>query len=146
MKVVIDHVSGSRSGQRQELIGSDKVTFGRHPSCTVSFDAHRDLDASSRHAELSVSEEGARLKDVGSSNGTFVGGERLVEISVALGNRVVVEFGSGGPQVAIWVGRDADPPPPAPAFRRRGRLPRWAWVVIAALALAVLVGAIVQLS
>jgi len=135
VKVVIDHVSGSRRGQRQELVGLDTVSFGLHPGCTESFDAHRDLDASSRHAELAVSEDGGRLVDVGSSNGTYVGGERLVEIAVAPRNRVVVEFGEGGPQVAIWVGLEDEAGPPPLATPRR--TPR---NVMVAVVLAVLLG------
>lgn len=52
MRVVIDHLAGSRRGQRQEFAASARIRFGRHPECEVSFDPHKDIDASSRHAEL----------------------------------------------------------------------------------------------
>ena len=44
----------------------------------MSFDPHRDIDASSRHAELRRIDAGWVLVDLGSSNGTFlkVHGER----------------------------------------------------------------------
>ena len=65
MKIVIDHVSGSRRGQRQELVAEGKLRFGRHPECEVSFDAHKDIDASSRHAELRPQGDDWILVDVG---------------------------------------------------------------------------------
>jgi hypothetical protein len=129
VKIVVDHVAGSRRGQRQEFSGQERLSIGRHPKCDVSFDAHRDLDASSRHAELRSGEEGYVLHDVGSSNGTFVGGERVSEIPVPPGQSVVVEFGSGGPQLRIWVGEDDMAPEPL----RLGRPFPWRWVVLAVL-------------
>ena len=131
MKIVVDHVMGSRRGQRQEFQAEQRLTIGRHPKCDVSFDAHRDLDASSRHAELRAGEGGYVLHDVGSSNGTFVGGERVSEIPVPPGQSVVVEFGSGGPQRRIWGGAGHLAPEPI----RLGRPFPWRW-----LALAVLLG------
>jgi hypothetical protein len=44
VKVVIDHVAGSRRGQRQEFSATQRVRFGRHPDCEVSFDPHKDID------------------------------------------------------------------------------------------------------
>lgn len=118
MKIVIDHVRGSRRGQRQEFAGGSRVSIGRHPKNDVSFDAHRDLDASSRHAELR--QKGGRyvLTDVGSSNGTFVGGNRVSEVTLEDEQAVVVEFGAGGPELRIWVGpEDRAPEPPRPPSR-----------------------------
>ena len=129
MKIVVDHVVGSRRGQRQEFAGGERLTIGRHPKCDVSFDAHRDLDASSRHAELRAGEAGYVLHDVGSSNGTFVGGERVSEIPLEPGVSVLVEFGAGGPQLRLWVGEDDMAPEPM----RLGRRFPWRWVALALL-------------
>jgi FHA domain len=137
VKVVIDHLAGSRRGQRQELPADRKVRFGRHPECEVSFDALRDIDASSRHAELRPGDGGAWvLADVGSSNGTFVDGRRITELAVAAGTPVVVEFGAGGPGLRLFVGDDAQvaqlgAPPLVP--RRASRT----WIVVVAAAAAV---------
>lgn len=127
MKIVVDHVFGSRRGQRQEFPAGSRLTIGRHPKNDVSFDAHRDLDASSRHAELRGGEAGYALHDVGSSNGTFVAGERVSEIPVEVGQSVVVEFGAGGPQLRIWVGQDDMAPEP---IRLSRRFP-WRWLALA---------------
>jgi len=104
---VIDHIDGSRRGQRQELACGPRIRFGRHPDCEITFDAHRDLDASSRHAELRQGDDRFVLVDTGSSNGTFVGGERIAELDVPVGAPIEVEFGAGGPRLRLLVGDDA---------------------------------------
>jgi S1-C subfamily serine protease len=115
MKIVIDHIAGSRRGQRQEFEPGDRVRFGRHPENEVSFDAHRDLDASSRHAELL--REGSRfvLRDIGSSNGLFVDSEKVVVVPVAIGEPLEVAFGAAGPRVRLFIGEQDDVPPPPSA-------------------------------
>ena len=125
MRVVIDHVAGTRRGQRQELAATERVRFGRHPDCEVSFDAHRDIDASSRHAELRPLEAGWVLVDVGSSNGTYVEGRRITEAPVAANAPISVEFGPGGPRIRLFIGDDSaiEGLPPAPV--ERPRLPAW---------------------
>lgn len=148
MRVVIDHIAGSRRGQRQEFPASARVRFGRHPDCEVSFDPHRDIDASSRHAELRVATSAAAddpllsqgwvLVDLGSSNGTYVEGHRVTETPVTRNVPINVEFGPGGPRIRLFVGDDSaiESLPPAPVARKR---PRWVVPAICAvLALAVL--------
>lgn len=139
VRIVIDHVSGSRRGQRQELPGDGKVRFGRHPECEVSFDAHRDIDASSRHAELRQHGERWVLVDVGSSNGTYVDGKRITEAPVSPGVPVMVDFGPTGPKLRLFIGDDeqvvrlAAPPVEAAPSRR-------SWVLAAVAAVVVAVG------
>jgi pSer/pThr/pTyr-binding forkhead associated (FHA) protein len=134
VRVVVDHVAGTRRGQRQEFPAESRVRFGRHPDCEVSFDAHRDIDASSRHAELrprvprvtdvgvgaqsATTPAGAGwvLVDLGSSNGTYVDGHRITEASITESHAVAVDFGPGGPRIRLFIGDDAAiaslPPPP----------------------------------
>jgi len=139
MRVVIDHLSGTRRGQRQELSPDARVRFGRHPECEVSFDAVRDIDASSRHAELRPPSASQRdhwvLVDVGSSNGTFVDGHRITEAPIQPGHAVVVALGPDGPRLRLFVGDDlqlAQLPPIEPPPRRRVGP-----VIVVAVALAV---------
>ncbi len=106
LRIVVDHIDGSRRGQRQELACGARVRFGRHPDCEITFDAHRDLDASSRHAELRQDGDRFVLIDTGSSNGTFVNGERIAEQEVPVGQPIEVEFGGGGPRLRLLVGDD----------------------------------------
>ena len=133
MRVVIDHVAGSRRGQRQEFPATSRIRFGRHPDCEVSFDPHRDIDASSRHAELRVVEAPRSattdeapppswvLVDLGSSNGTYADGHRVTETAVTRNVPVAVEFGPGGPRIRLFVGDDSaiENLPPAPVEKRR---------------------------
>jgi hypothetical protein len=137
VKIVIDHVRGSRRGQRQEFTAGERVTIGRHPRSDVSFDAHRDLDASSRHAELRRRGEGWVLCDVGSSNGTFVAGQRIGEVPIEPERSLDVEFGVGGPILGIWIGpADRAPEPRVDGSRRWVRLGVIAAVVAIALFVA----------
>jgi len=128
VRVVIDHIAGSRRGQRQEFPATSRIRFGRHPDCEVSFDPHRDIDASSRHAELRVVEaqrssatdevpqQAWVLVDLGSSNGTYVEGHRVTETAVTRNVPVAVEFGPGGPRIRMFVGDETaiENLPPAP--------------------------------
>lgn len=136
MRVVIDHVAGSRRGQRQEFPAGTRVRFGRHPECEVSFDPHKDIDASSRHAELRPVGAGWVLVDLGSSNGTYVDGHRITESPVAPATPLALEFGPGGPRVRLFVGDDAAvealPPAPIEAPPRR-----WGAAAVAAIVVAV---------
>jgi pSer/pThr/pTyr-binding forkhead associated (FHA) protein len=129
VRVVIDHVAGSRRGQRQELPAGSRVRFGRHPECEVSFDPQRDIDASSRHAELRHIDAGWILVDLGSSNGTYVDGHRVTETPVVQNVPVSIEFGPGGPRVRLFVGDDQaiEALPPAPVEAAR---PTWLWPAI----------------
>jgi ABC transport system ATP-binding/permease protein len=129
VRVVVDHVAGSRRGQRQEFAAASRVRFGRHPECEVSFDPQRDIDASSRHAELRQADAGWVLSDLGSSNGTYVDGHRVTETPIVRNIPVVVEFGSGGPRIRLFVGDDKaiEALPPAPVEAAR---PTWLVPVI----------------
>jgi pSer/pThr/pTyr-binding forkhead associated (FHA) protein len=147
MRVVIDHIAGSRRGQRQEFPATSRIRFGRHPDCEVSFDPQRDIDASSRHAELRVVETATSsateqvsqawvLVDLGSSNGTYVEGHRVTETPVTRNVPIRIEFGPGGPRIRLLVGDDeaVESLPPAPVERPR---PRWLAPAIAGAAVLV---------
>lgn len=138
MRVVIDHVAGSRRGQRQEFAAETRVRFGRHPECEVSFDPQRDIDASSRHAELRHVDAGWVLVDLGSSNGTYVEGHRVTETPVVQNAPVSIEFGPGGPRVRLFVGDDQaiEALPPAPIEVSR---PTWLVPVIAGAGILVVI-------
>jgi putative serine protease PepD len=123
-----------------------RVRFGRHPDCEVSFDPHRDIDASSRHAELRTASgpdrSGWVLVDLGSSNGTYVDGARVTEAAVVRDTPVSIEFGPGGPRIRLFVGDDAAiaalVPPPIEKVRPRWLVPAIVGAIALGLALLLL--------
>ncbi|HEU4406949.1 MAG TPA: sigma 54-interacting transcriptional regulator [Polyangiaceae bacterium] len=57
-------------------VGTDAVLLGRDAACQMMLD---DPHVSAVHAEMVATERGVRLRDLGSRNGTFLGGVRLGE-------------------------------------------------------------------
>jgi hypothetical protein len=64
-------------------------TVGRHPGCTIVLD---DSFVSSEHASLELAGNRWYVRDLGSTNGTFVNGH-AVETSAGLDDGDVVQFG-----------------------------------------------------
>lgn len=118
----IEHTAGAHAGQIRSLrdafaaAGRRTITFGRDPECDVRFDPHGDRRASGRHAEMSVEEGALVLRDLGSSNGTFVNGERIDWREVKVGDRI--RFADGGPEILLALDRASDD---APVDRRADR-------------------------
>ena len=111
----------------------------------MSFDATRDIDASSRHAELRPPAKGVEqwmLVDVGSSNGTYADGKRVTELPVSPGQPVVVEFGPSGPSLRLFIGTEEQVvslgAPPTPVVRSNRTV-----VVAVVVAALVVAGAVV---
>jgi V8-like Glu-specific endopeptidase len=121
LKIVVEHLQGSRRGQRQIFDLVPCLRFGRHPENDVAFDPHRDLDASTRHAELRNEQGAYFLVDVGSSNGTYVDGERVSRVPLTTGVPIEIEFGPGGPYCRVYLGDSQSPP--ATIARRSGMGP-----------------------
>jgi len=96
---VIHCLRGTRTGRRFAIHG-DVAVIGRDPRCEVPLHNTEDSLASARHLE--VKREGARftVRDLGSTNGTFIDGVRLeAPISVVAGTEV--ECGPKGPLFRI---------------------------------------------
>lgn len=108
----------------------------------MSFDPQRDIDASSRHAELRTVDGGWVLVDLGSSNGTYVEGRRITETPVARNTPLSIDFGPGGPRVRLFIGDDGEIEalPPAPVEAQRPR-----WIVPASIGGASLVAIVILL-
>jgi serine phosphatase RsbU (regulator of sigma subunit) len=69
-------IGGAEPGQRVE-IHETPVTIGRSPQQTLVF--ADDPNVSRRHVRLSVVDDRVVAEDLGSTNGTFVDGERLTQ-------------------------------------------------------------------
>jgi DNA-binding winged helix-turn-helix (wHTH) protein len=61
-------------GRREIAIDPGDNLIGRDREAVVWID---DDSVSRRHARISIGEEGATIEDLGSKNGTYVGGERI---------------------------------------------------------------------
>jgi adenylate cyclase len=92
-----------------ELRPKTMVVVGRavNSDCAIV-----DATVSRRHAELTVTDEGIQLKDLGSSNGTFVNGVKVDTYFVAPGDTVT--FGKVAFKVERLAPPAAAPPPPPP--------------------------------
>lgn len=109
---------GARSGARERFEKSI-VAIGRHPINDLRFDADRDLDVSSRHAELRSVGDRHVIVDLGSTNGTFVNGAQ-VDSERPIFDGDVITFGANGPQAEFRVVQDVA----APATRVSRSTPR----------------------
>lgn len=122
MRIVIQHLGGREAG-RSDSFPLGTVRIGRDEGCDVRLDLHRDLEVSGRHAEIYLDPaRGLRLRDLGSTNGTWLDGERIEDAPLASGARV--ELGRGGILLRVrlrrslreWLtGRDPARPAAAPA-------------------------------
>jgi adenylate cyclase len=81
--------------QTIELRAGASLVVGRSPTSDAPV---IDSTVSRRHAELVAGEGGAEVRDLGSSNGTFVNGARVERAPLTLGD--VVRFGKVGFRVA----------------------------------------------
>lgn len=107
-------------GKVSEFPLGARTTLGRHPANTLRL---ADREVSKEHACIERAGNGFVIKDLGSSNGTYVNGRRIRELrlkegdEVALGNsRLVFHTGdvltsSGSPGVTVLASAQA-----APAF------------------------------
>lgn len=94
-------VAGPRSGERLP-VGSGRLTFGRNETNAVALD---DDAVSSVHAEITTENGRHVLRDLGSTNGTWVGTERVEEHVLEAGDRIRI-----GRSEFVWKSRDGAAP------------------------------------
>src|SRR5258708_13909003 len=99
MQIVAKHLTGARQGE-SDVFNDVPLTIGRLPSSDLRLGIY-DTRASARHAEIIIEKQNIVLRDVGSTNGTFVNGKKLP--SVILNSGDVVEFGTGGPKLQFEI-------------------------------------------
>lgn len=97
-------------GRKDIPLDKPNVVIGRRPDCDVRVPVE---GVSRQHCELVATADAVTVKDLGSSNGTYVNGERVESKIVEPGDRI--QIGS----VVLTVQIDGQPaevaPPPAPA-------------------------------
>lgn len=95
--------------QRHELSAGRTVTVGRGVGCDITV---YDPTISRRHAELTADPDGVLLKDLGSSNGTYVNGRRVA--TARLNPNDAVTFGKVGYQLEAAPAEPERPSFPVP--------------------------------
>ncbi len=69
-------------GEARRLVFEQQAVVGRDADCDVPLESR---SVSRRHALLEKTENGWSLRDLGSANGTFLGGARITEVSLPPG-------------------------------------------------------------
>ncbi len=97
VQLTLTHLSGLKQDER-ETFSALPISIGRAPASQVRLAAN-DTRASTRHAEIILEGKNLILKDLKSTNGTYVRGKRIDQIKLVSGD--VVEFGVGGPKLCF---------------------------------------------
>lgn len=106
MQVRLILLTGSRVGEDVRV--DTEATLGRSADCTLRLE---DNGVSRRHARVRVDGDDVWLEDLGSSNGTKFGGQKVKSVRVSDGD--VFELAKVKVRVKLAVDAPAAPPPPA---------------------------------
>lgn len=82
-KFVLRGTAGRAFGRSIPLAGT--LTVGRGPECSLRLD---EPGLSRAHARLLATEQGVLVEDVGSSNGTFINGKRVLRGEARVGDEI----------------------------------------------------------
>jgi predicted component of type VI protein secretion system len=106
-------------------VNQDELTIGRDVNNDIVIS---DVEVSREHARLVLQSGSYVLEDLGSTNGTFVAGQRLMGPHVLLpgetimfGENVSLSFDLAYDENATMVSAQAAPPPPRPAVSQPER-------------------------
>jgi pSer/pThr/pTyr-binding forkhead associated (FHA) protein len=94
-RISVTHLSGLRQGER-EVLSSLPIIIGRAPGSHLRLAAN-DTRASAKHAELYLENNRLYIRDLNSTNGTYISGKRVEATRLVNGD--IVEFGTDGPKL-----------------------------------------------
>ena len=97
MKAIFTYLTGGRAGQAV-VVEKSYAMLGRAPQADVRFGPDHDLPVSGRHAAVVFRDGDWILRDLASTNGTFVNGERI-KGEHQLGDQDLIRLGDGGPML-----------------------------------------------
>ena len=86
MSVTLLVVHGPYVGRQIQVVAGQTVLFGRTDRCDQAFP--KDTYLSGAHFEVGWDEQECRVRDLGSSNGTFVNGTKIAAAAVREGDQV----------------------------------------------------------
>jgi hypothetical protein len=122
MKFLLEIVAGPRAGSKYPLDDS-AFTVGRSPSASIAFPEDNFL--SGTHCSFQATPGGVLLRDLNSTNGTFLQGQRITQSELRPGDLITV--GSITLRIVIEPERrPTNPPPPATAKRTAAILSQFA--------------------
>lgn len=85
-KFILRGVSGSYFGKTYPLRGS--TIIGRHSECHICVNAD---GISRKHVQIDADPDGLKVKDLGSSNGTYVNGKKIEESVLKVGDELKID-------------------------------------------------------
>ena len=104
MKAIFTYLTGGRAGQAV-VVEKSYAMLGRAPQADVRFGPDHDLPVSGRHAAVIFRDGDWILRDLASTDGTFVNGERI-KGEHQLGDQDLIRLGDGGPMLRFGVVHD----------------------------------------
>ncbi|NED15133.1 FHA domain-containing protein, partial [Streptomyces sp. SID9124] len=118
------------NGRTWTLDPSRSYTLGRDPQGDMTID---DARVSWRHATISWNGRSWFIEDHGSTNGTYVHGQRVQQVEIAAGSAVNLGNATDGPRLSlsaadVYSGRAAGPAQPQqapPQQPQQGGGPGW---------------------
>ena len=111
--VILEAVSGPIAGRRIEVRAGTILRIGR--TAKSDYAVGEDSYLSGQHFAIECDGAQCRVRDLGSSNGTFVNGDRVTEVTVNDGDSVV----AGGSTFSVRI--DMSAPAVAPADVARAK-------------------------
>lgn len=101
-KIKICHLTGSKANQIETFLlqETNVIKFGRDNQAHIKYDPDQDDLVSRTHAQ--IAQDGKdntlfKIKDLNSSNGTFINKKRIAE-ETRINHGDIVQLGSGGPE------------------------------------------------
>ncbi len=85
-KFILRGVSGAYFGKTYPLRGS--TIIGRHSECHICVNAD---GISRKHVQIDADPNGLKVRDLGSSNGTFVNGKKIEECELKVGDELKID-------------------------------------------------------
>lgn len=125
-KYVLRTVAGAGFGRNYPIAGT--AVIGRAPDCSIQLD---ETGISRMHARLMPTEDGVQVEDLGSTNGSFINGKRVLLGEAKVGDEIA--FDTARFRLAA---SGASEPILSDAPAVRSRIAAMVWRVIAVLAIA----------
>ncbi len=85
-KYILRGVSGAYFGKTYPLRGS--TVMGRHSECHICVNAD---GISRKHVQIDAEADGLKVRDLGSSNGTYVNGKKIEEAELKVGDELKID-------------------------------------------------------